>query len=154
MSTGSLHRWKAFGTDYFSKPQRLFTYSFSTRYGGYYEGGKRLNISADIGYRFQPFVNITLSTSYNYIDLPKPWNVTNFWLIGPRIDITFTNKFFFTTFVQYNDQQKNINLNTRLQWRYKPASDFFLVYTDNYYTAPLFIRNRALVLKFTYWWNL
>src|SRR5918993_1046889 len=144
LRTGSLHRWKAFGTDYFSKPQRLFTYSFSTRYGGYYEGGKRLNITADIGYRFQPFVNITLSTSYNYIDLPKPWNVTNFWLIGPRIDITFTNKFFFTTFVQYNDQQKNINLNTRLQWRYKPASDFFLVYTDNYYTAPLFIRNRRL----------
>jgi hypothetical protein len=151
---GSTHLWKAWGTEYISKPQRLLTWSFSTRYGGYYADGKRLNITADIGYRFQPFVNITLSTSYNYIDLPKPWNVTNFWLIGPRVDITFTNTFFFTTFVQYNDQQKNINLNTRIQWRYKPASDFFLVYTDNYYTAPLFIRTRALVLKFTYWWNM
>ncbi|MDO9373390.1 MAG: DUF5916 domain-containing protein [Ferruginibacter sp.] len=154
LGAGTQHSWKAWGTDYFSKPQRLLTYSFNTRYGGYYANGKRLNITADIGYRFQPYVNITLSTSYNYIDLPKPWNVTNFWLVGPRIDVTFTNKFFLTTFVQYNDQQKNINLNARVQWRYKPASDFFLVYTDNYYTAPLFIRTRALVLKFTYWWNM
>ena len=154
LSTGTQHTWKAWGTEYFSKPQRLFTYSFTTRYGGYYASGSRLNLTADLGYRFQPFVNITLSTSYNHIDLPKPWSITNFWLIGPRIDVTFTNKFFFTTFVQYNNQQKNINLNTRIQWRYKPASDFFLVYTDNYYTSPLYIRNRALVLKFTYWWNI
>ncbi|MEO7532291.1 MAG: DUF5916 domain-containing protein [Ferruginibacter sp.] len=154
LTTGSKHRWNAWGADYISKPQRLLTYSFSTRFGGYYSNGSRFNITADIGYRFQPFVNITLSTSYNHIDLPKPWAITDFWLIGPRIDITFTNKFFFTTFVQYNNQQKNINLNTRVQWRYKPASDFFLVYTDNYYTSPLFIRNRALVLKFTYWWNM
>ena len=153
MATGTKHRWNAWGIDYISKPQKLFTFVFSTRYGGYYANGKRLNLNADLGYRFQPFVNITLSTSYNYIDLLKPWGITNFWLIGPRIDITATNKFFFTVFVQYNNQQKNINLNTRLQWRYKPASDFFIVYTDNYYTAPLYVRNRALVLKFTYWWN-
>lgn len=154
LATGTQHRWNAWGTEYVSKPQKLFTYGFTTRYGGYYADGKRLNITADLGYRFQPFVSITLSTSYNNIDLPKPWGNTNFWLIGPRFDITMTNKLFFTTFVQYNDQQKNINLNTRLQWRYKPASDLFLVYTDNYYPAPLSVRNRALVLKFTYWWNM
>jgi hypothetical protein len=40
-----------------------------------------------------------------------------------------------------------------LQWRYKPVSDLFIVYTDNYYIGPVFVKNRALVLKFTYWWN-
>jgi hypothetical protein len=154
LQTGSKHSWDAWGTSYTSKPQKLFTYAFSTRYGGYYANGTRLNLTTDLGYRFQPFVNITLSTSYNRIALPKPWGVTNFWLIGPRIDVTLTNTFFFTAFVQYNNQQKNVNVNTRLQWRYKPASDFYIVYTDNYYTAPLFIRNRALVLKFTYWWSM
>ena len=153
LATGSRHRWKAFGFEYFSKPQRLFTYSITSRFGGYYAGGHRQSVTADIGYRFQPYVGITVSTSYNHIQLPSPWNSTVFWLIGPRIDVTFTNKLFFTTFIQYNNQQRNINLNTRLQWRYRPASDLFLVYTDNYYTSPLFIRNRAFVLKFTYWWN-
>ena len=70
------------------------------------------------------------------------------------MDVTFTNKLFFTTFLQYNEQLANINLNTRLQWRYKPASDLFLVYTDNYLQAPFGVRNRAFVLKWNYWWNL
>ncbi len=151
--TGSTHRWKAFGVEYFSKPQRLLTYSIASRFGGYYAGGDRYSVTADIGYRFQPYLSITLSTVYNRILLPAPWNNTTFWLLGPRIDVTFTNKLFFTTFVQYNNQLKNINLNTRFQWRYRPASDLFLVYTDNYYSSPLYIRNRAFVLKFTYWWN-
>lgn len=153
MATGTKHYWNAWGLDYISKPQQLFTWACSTRYGGYYANGSRLNLTLDLGYRFQPYVNISMSTSFNHIDLPQPWGITDFWLIGPRVDVTFTNKFFVTAFMQYNDQQKNINLNTRLQWRYKPASDFFIVYTDNYYTSPLYVRNRALVLKCTYWWN-
>jgi hypothetical protein len=108
---------------------------------------------SDFGYRFQPYVSISLSTSYDHINLPKPWGTIDFWLVGPRVDITFTNTLFFTTFIQYNNQLKNINVNTRLQWRYRPASDFFLVYTDNYYPFPLSVRNRALVLKLNYWWN-
>jgi len=154
LSTGTEHRWNSFGIDYVSKPQKLFTYDFSTRLGGYYANGTRLNLAGDVGYRFQPYVSITLSASYNHIDLPEPWNVTDFWLIGPRVDITFTNKLYLTAFMQYNNQLNNINLNTRLQWRYKPASDLFLVYTDNYFPAPISVRNRAVVLKFTYWWNL
>ncbi|MEO6328585.1 MAG: DUF5916 domain-containing protein [Ginsengibacter sp.] len=153
IAAGTRHSWKAFGTDYFSKPQQLLTYDFSTRFGGYYLNGSRLNLSGDIGYRFQPFVSIALSAGYNHIKLPKPWGNTDFWLVGPRIDVTMTNTLFFTTFIQYNNQLRNINLNTRLQWRYKPASDLFLVYTDNYYPSPLYVRNRAFVLKFTYWWN-
>ena len=153
LAAGTEHRWKAFGIEFFSKPQRLLTYNISTRFGGYYADGNRYNVTADIGYRFQPYVGITLSTTYNDIHLPSPWNNTKFWLVGPRIDITFTNKVFLTTFLQYNSQQENVNLNTRFQWRYRPASDIFLVYTDNYYTTPLAVRNRAVVLKVTYWWN-
>lgn len=153
LSIGSEHFWKTTGLNYASKPQKEYTYTFSGQYGGYFADGTRLNLTADLGYRFQPYVNIALSTSYNHIVLPEPWGTTNFWLIGPRTDITFNNKLFFTTFVQYNNQQKNINLNTRFQWRYKPASDLFLVFTDNYFPAPIAVRNRAMVLKFTYWWN-
>ena len=44
-------------------------------------------------------------------------------------------------------------LNMRLQWRYKPASDLFLVYSNNYYATPFTTKNNAFILKFTYWWN-
>lgn len=154
LATGTEHSWEAFGLEYSSRPQSLFTMALSTRYGGYYANGNRLNISSELGYRFQPYVSVALSSSYNDIRLPQPWNTTKFWLIGPRLDVTMTNKLFFTGFVQYNEQSDNINLNTRLQWRYKPASDLFIVYTDNYLPAPFSVKNRFIVLKMTYWWNI
>jgi len=154
LAAGTQHQAYTVGFDYASKPQQLFTYALTGRYGGWYADGRRTFVTANLGYRFQPYVNITMNASYNHLDLPQPWGITDFWLIGPRIDVTFTNKLFFTTFLQYNDQQKNINLNTRFQWRYRPASDLFIVYTDNYFSSPLGVRNRAVVLKLTYWWNI
>ncbi len=154
LPAGSRHRWYTAGFDYISQPQQLFTYDASLRVGGYFADGNLFTITTNVGYRFQPFVNITVGTSFNHLSLPEPWGKRDFFLIGPRIDITFTNKLFLTTFIQYNQQQKNININTRFQWRYKPASDLFIVYTDNYYPSPFSVKTRALVLKFTYWWNL
>ena len=154
LATGSEHRWNSLSTSFVSKPQSLFTYSFSTRYGGYYADGTRLNITSEVGYRFQPYVSLAVSSSYNDIHLPAPWEQTDFWLIGPRVNVTMTNKVYFTGFVQYNEQKDNINVNTRLQWRYKPASDLFIVYTDNYLPGQFTVKNRFLVLKLTYWWNI
>lgn len=164
LSTGSEHHWRAWGTTFISKPQQLFTYGFTTRYGGYYADGTRLNLTADLGYRFQPYVSLAVNASYNDIRLPAPWNNTKFWLVGPRFDLTMTNTLYLTTFIQYNEQQRNMNVNARIQWRYKPASDLFIVYTDNYLpttglpnmdtVGPFLVKNRAVVLKWTYWWNL
>jgi hypothetical protein len=153
LARGTEHNWKAFGLEFTSPPQKIFTFAFASRYGGYYQDGTRLNLSGEVSYRKQPFAIFTLGLSYNDIRMPAPWNTTKLWLVSPRIDLTLTNNFYFTTFVQYNNQLKNININTRLQWRYKPASDIFLVYTDNYLPTPFAVKTRALVLKITYWWN-
>ncbi len=154
LAKGTRHSVNTLGFDLVSQPQKLFTYATSIRYGGYYANGKRFSFISDIGYRFQPYVSLALSSSYNQLDLPKPWGNISFFLIGPKIDVTMTNKLFITAYIQYNEQQKNVNVNARLQWRYKPASDLFIVYTDNYYPSPFSIKNRALVLKFNYWWSL
>jgi len=162
LAIGTKHDWNSFGTSYSSKPQSLFTWSVNTRYGGYYANGFRLRLGSEVGYRFQPYVAIGMSAQYNRIAfdaderLPEGLKNRNFdlWLVGPRIDVTLTNKLFFTNFVQYNNQAKNVNLNLRFQWRYSPASDLFIVYTNNYFSDFSQVRNQALVLKFTYWWNL
>lgn len=153
LPTGSNHRWNAVRANFTSKPQSLFTWAANLRYGGYYAGGRLLNLGGEAGYRFQPFVSLLLTLNYNNLELPRPWNNTAFWLVGSKVDVTFTNKLFCSTFIQYNQQLQNLNLNARLQWRYKPASDLFIVYTDNYLPQPFSVRNRALVLKLTYWWN-
>jgi hypothetical protein len=135
----------------------------TARFGGYYGNGTRTGITADMGYRFQPYGSVSVALDYNDIQdvfIPGDAKIkdqkasTQFWIIRPKIDITFTNKLFFATFFQLNQQTKNVNLNARLQWRYKPASDLFLVYTDNYFPEIMQIRNRAVVLKLNYWLNL
>jgi hypothetical protein len=154
LEAGTQHSWYAWGTEYSSKPQSIFTYSFSSRLGGYFADGKRYNFSGEMGYRLQPYFSIAINANYNDIHLPEEWGITRFWLIGPRLDLTLSNTFFITSFVQYNEQIENININTRLQWRFKPASDVFLVFTDNYLPAPFYVKDRSIALKFTYWWNI
>lgn len=154
LATGTEHNWTSAGFEIISGPQKQFTYTFAGLFGGYYNNGTRTNLRTELGYRVQPYVAIALAGNYNDIHLTAPWNRTQLWLVGPRVDVTFRNNLYFTTFMQYNNQADNINLNSRLQWRYKPASDLFIVYTDNYLPENFMVKSRAVVLKFTYWWNL
>jgi hypothetical protein len=155
---GSEHKWYSWGTRFESKPQDLFTYGFESRYGGYFADGKRLRVAANAAYRVQPFGSLSIAAEYNAIKFPEntAFNLKNasFWLIGPRFDLTLTKKIYFTAFLQYNEQANNVNLNTRFQWRFAPASDLYFVYTDNYLPESFGVKNRAFVVKATYWWNL
>ena len=153
LPVGQQSRWYNSEISFYSVPQSVFTYDFTFDYGGYYDNGKKISLANDFGYRFQPYVNILFSTTMNVLQLPQPWAQKTFWLVGPKVDVTLSNTFFLTGFFQYNEQASNFNINTRLQWRYRPASDFFIVYTDNYLPRPFNVKSRALVLKFTYWLN-
>ena len=153
LPAGSRHYWNAVRMNYSSKPQSVFTYSIGLRVGGYYQDGSWFSMNNELGYRFQPYVSLSSVISYNNISMPAPWNTTDFWLVGAKADITFTNKIFFATLVQYNEQTQNFNLNSRFQWRYRPASDLFLVYTNNYFQPPLDERTHTLTLKLVYWFN-
>lgn len=129
-------------------------------YFGEFFNGTRYNLTTEFNVRFQPFGAIRLNMNYNRISLPAPHSTADLLLVGPRFDVTMTKKLFFTSFLQYNNQINNLNINTRLQWRFKPVSDLFIVYTDNYGTEnfsdgfDLRKKNRALIVKLTYWLNL
>jgi len=150
--SGSSYNWNDFSVLYNSDNRKLIKYDIQAGYGGYFNGN-RWFIKGTFNYRFQPYGYISLVYSYNELSLPEPWNRKGFWLVGPKLDVTFTDKLFFTTYVQYNEQTDNLNINARFQWRYKPVSDLFLVYTDNYFPGNMSVKNRALVLKLSYWFN-
>ncbi|HEX7584699.1 MAG TPA: DUF5916 domain-containing protein, partial [Prolixibacteraceae bacterium] len=138
--------------DYYSDTRKLFNYSATITSGGFYNG--RINqIVGQMIYRYQPYLNMTLNFSYSDINMPSPFEHARFLLLGPKIDLTLSDKVFFSTFVQYNEQIKNMNINMRFQWRYKPVSDLFVVYTGNYFISDWSSRNRALVVKLSYWFN-
>ena len=142
-----------YSLEYSSNRNQPFSFRLEPRFGEFFNGS-RLGLRGDLTYRFQPFGNISLNYNFNRITLAEPFETVNLFLVGPRIDITFTRKLFLTTFVQYNNQIDNLNINARFQWRFKPVSDFFLVYTDNYLPDDFSTKNRSIVAKLTYWLNL
>ena len=144
--------WKEMGISFTSDIRKPLNLLLSTRYGGYYEG-TRGTVYTELYYRVQPYGSLALISSYNNISMPLPYKSAGFYLIGPRIDFTFTDKIFFTSLVQYNNQIKNTNLNLRFQWRFAPVSDLFIVYTENSFPSDHRIKNRGLVLKISYWFN-
>jgi hypothetical protein len=150
---GESYSWNLYGIEYRSDTRKVLNYGLESNFGGFYNGSIR-SFAAEINYRYQPYGSISVRADYNEIDLPAGFGKAQFLLLGPRLDLTFSDKIFLTTFVQYNDRDDNVNLNTRLQWRFKPASDLYLVYTENYLPDHLKSRNKALVLKITYWLNL
>lgn len=143
---------------YDSDGRKDFSYELETNSGQYFNG-TRLNLGGELTYRFTPKGFVSLNFDINRIRLPEPYHNSNLFLFGPKFDITFTRNIFWTTYVQYNSQINNVNINSRFQWRYKPASDIYLVYTDNYFAGDgSFIefnrpKSRAIVLKINYWFN-
>lgn len=130
-------------------------------YLGQYFSGNRFGLSGSFDMRFQPHVSVGVNYSLNRFDMEYLEEVKSTYLIGPSIDITFTKKVFLTTFLQYNSQSENTNINARFQWRFAPVSDLYLVWSENYFTGTdpsdrfaLDIRNRSIVAKLTYWLNI
>lgn len=150
----SEHRWNSINLEYDSKPQSLFTYALKSSYGGYFKDGKRWFFFSEMSYRFQPYVELNTLVSYNHIELEEPWGSNGFWLLGVKSNFTFTRNIFFSNLYQYNEQQKLWNFNSRFQWRYKPASDIFLVFNSSDTRMLTPNRNWNLTLKINYWINL
>jgi hypothetical protein len=148
------HRWSSVNLEYNSKPQSLFTYALKSSYGGYFQDGKRWLFFSEMGYRFQPYIELNTLVSYNHIKLEEPWGSNGFWLLGVKSNFTFTRNIFFSNLYQYNEQQKLWNFNSRFQWRYKPASDIFLVFNSSDTRMLTPNRNWNLTLKINYWINL
>lgn len=137
---------------YSSDSRKRFSYSAEVNYGTFYSG-TRLFSSIDFNYRRQPWGNIGMRYVLNQIAFDDPYGAATLHLVGPRVEIAFNNQLFWTSFFQYNTQAENFNINSRLQWRYKPMSDLFIVYSDNYATENFRVKNRGIVFKLTYWLN-
>ena len=151
LKEGFGYRYYSLETTYVTDRRKKITAALKPVIGGYFNGNI-VSINTSLTYRFQPYVLTTLNVAYNKIDLEEGSNTV--FVVGPKIETTFSRKLFWTTYIQYNSQYDNLNINSRFQWRFAPVSDFFLVYSDNYNTLLGGLKNRAIVAKLTYWLNL
>lgn len=153
LPAGSDYRFNQFNFDLVSNNTRLLTFSAGGVMGEFYNGN-RFSLGATMGYRVQPWGQFSLGLKYDGIRLPDPYGDADLWLVTPRFDVTFSKSIFWTTIVQYSNQRDNLGINSRLQWRFAPLSDLFLVYNDNYFTESFGPKYRSINLKLTYWLNI
>ena len=154
---GSEYNFTNFEAYYSSPESDDFSYRITPSFGEFFNG-KIKSIDLQLSYRIQPKFNSSIQISYDKINLPDPYPSANILLVAPRIDYTFTKNLYWAALVQYSNQRENLSLNTRLQWRFAPLSDLFLVYSDNYFTENRYdslfiprIKSRSINLKLTYW---
>lgn len=153
LPAGNYQFWRGFA-GYESDFRKKIQYTTRVSAGQFYNG-TFTSVSGSVTYRNPPHVSVAVQAEYNSLSFPGDYGSTSLVLISPRIDINFTTSVFWTTFLQYNTQANNFNINSRFQWRFRPMSDLYLVYTDNYFTNPVLQnKNRALVLKMNYWLNI
>ena len=131
--------------------RKPFSFKIKPSMGQFFNGFK-YTFDTEVNYRVQPKFLFSIRVRYDKIELPKPYSNNNIWLVSPKINITFTKSLYWSTLVQYSSLQENLGINSRLQWRFAPLSDLFLVYNDNYFTDSEFApRFRSINLKITYW---
>ncbi|MCX2679736.1 DUF5916 domain-containing protein [Galbibacter sp. EGI 63066] len=118
---------------YNSVTNKKFVYRGYVHHGEYYSG-KNSAAFASLTYRLLPFANLEASYEINSLDLNELGNKT-FHLARFTGEVFFNNRLNWTTYVQYSTQVDNFNINSRLQWEYKPLSYIYLVVTDNYSDA-------------------
>ena len=147
------YTYNVLSLEYTSNPARILTYNLETS-GGEFFNGTSFTGSAELGLRIQPRVLFSLTTRYDAIRLPEPYSSADYWLGAPKVDITFTRALFWSTLIQYSNQRDNLGINSRLQWRFAPLSDLYLVYNDSYFIEDFGPRFRSINLKLTYWLNI
>ncbi len=141
------------GFEYQSNRAQVFAFSVESTYGNFFNG-TRFSVGGGAVVRIQPKVQFRLDLNYDSLRLPDPYPDADLWLLSPGLDITFSKSIFWSTLFQYSNQRDNLGINSRLQWRFAPLSDLFLVYNDNYFVNQFSPRFRSINLKVTYWLNI
>lgn len=138
---------------YQSNRAKVLSFEIDSKIGRFFNGNL-FSFEGKMAFRIQPKALISMQLNYDNIKLPDPYSSAKYWLLSPKVDITFSKSLFWSTLVQYSNQRDNLGINSRLQWRFAPLSDLYLVYNDNYFVNGFAPRYRSINLKLTYWLNI
>lgn len=147
-----IYEWNEFSMNFTSGGRKAVNLSFYGSYGSFYLGSK-LSYGGTLNLRLQPYVRFSLRFDANELRMPEPYLDDNLMLISPRVDLSLSRMVFLSSNLQLNRQTDIQALNTRLQFRFKPMSDLFLVYNHILNQSQQNMIQQVVVLKLNYWLN-
>ena len=134
----------------FTNQSRLFGLRGRIGVGDFYEGTQT---SGRIGFNFRISRHLQTQTSWVYNNVELPQGAFDVGLYSQIVNLTFTPNLRLNTILQYNDLSGDLGTNVRLHWIYRPGSDLFVVYNENWMAEDLRRRqstHRQIAVKFTY----
>ncbi len=144
--------------EYDTDRRKPLSWNVSATAGGFYNGSLN-RIETNLNYRVQYWGNFSVGYQLNDLKFPDPYGEARITALVSKVEIGFNKNLIWTTLFQFVDQSDFMGINSRIQWRFSPMSDIFLVYLDNYDvletmgSASTFnSNNRALILKANYWY--
>ncbi|WP_197062564.1 carbohydrate binding family 9 domain-containing protein [Muricauda sp. MAR_2010_75] len=147
------YRFNNMDLGYKSNRNSKFLIDLSAAAGSFYNG-KITSGNVKVGYRLQPYGNINLAYEKNILDFPNQFGDSNLDLLINEINLSLTNKLFINSVLQLNTQQDIFSGYARLQYRYSPLSDFFLVFSKVTGIEDNPLNEHFIALKFTHWFSL
>lgn len=114
---------------------------------GDFYGGRRAVYGAGATWRARH--DLSLETTLTRNDVELPWGAFKADVAGLRARYAYSTRLFGSAFVQYNTQSRALVTNARINWRYAPLSDVFLVFTERQNTLTDVRNERSVALKVT-----
>jgi hypothetical protein len=136
---------------YIGGQQRRYSGEVVYEFGTFYNGDRKSIALNTARLQVTPQVSLEPSFSVNWVDLVQGSFTAK--VARTRATYTITPRMFVSGIVQYNSAGSSFGSNVRFRWEYRPGSELFVVYTDDFNTEALrptvtSLRNRAWVVKF------
>jgi hypothetical protein len=140
--------------EYRNDQRKKISYRLEFNNGDFYNG-KRMSLRTQFNYRFEPIFQSSFNLSINKISLPRFYGDGRLILATSKFNLTLNKSLFWMNYFQYSNVSRNFGINSRLQWRFAPLSDLYIVFNNNYLYEDSLIPNlRTISFKLSYWLDL
>ena len=146
------YNFTSFQTSFRTSSSRMISGQLQVEFGEFYSGTRR-GFSIDATARPNAKLSIEPFIEFNRITLPYEEFDAN--AFGGRISYSFSTTLFTKLFAQWGTDTDVLSANFLVNYIYRPGSDFYLVFDQNYDTRDGGIKllGWTVVGKMTYWWN-
>ncbi len=159
------YNWFNWHTEFTSNTRKPLSGTLEFTTGKYFIGNKN-EFNATVNYRIpglgkKRLPRWFLSSNFQRIRIDlRDSGLYNIDLVGLKIEHSLNTTMYLTGYWQLNAQNKLMNMNIRFQWRYRPMSDIFIVFSQNWnqynltpkeQTELWFTKGRSLAAKLVYW---
>ena len=120
-------------------------------FGGGFFDGNWLRTNSGLTFRLSRFLRV--STQWTYADVKLQAGAFSFDQFRQRIDVSFSPNVRLNLLAQYNTSDELLGVNARFHWIYRPGSDLFIVYNENWTAETIGRREplgRQLIVKLNY----